>query len=169
MLRVLELFAGLKVKVYDDGKIETLDHKAIRKNGRIDNRKGRILKPALDKYGYHRVTFSYNGKRKSYSVHRLVATAFIPNPENKPTVNHKNGIKTDNSIENLEWATQSEQKRHSINNHLCDNNIEALAEHNAKVSREVVFGGVRYPSIRVASRLSGWSQSTIAKKGSFVC
>lgn len=169
MVKVLELFGDVKVKVHSDGSIETVNHKTIRKNGRIDNRRGKILKPGVDKYGYHRVVLSYNGKRKTYLVHRLVAQVFIPNPKNKPTVNHKNGIKTDNRVENLEWATQSEQKQHSIKNHLCDRNIKALSEHNINVSRKVIFDGVEYPSIRAASRLSGWSQSTIARKGEFVC
>lgn len=169
MIKVLELFAGLGIKVHSDGRIETFDHETIRENGRVDNRRGRFIKPALDKYGYYRATFSHNGQRKTYQVHRLVAKAFIPNPESKPTVNHKNGIKTDNRVENLEWATQSEQKRHSIKNHLCDRNIKALADHNSKVSKKVIFEGVKYPSIRAASRISGWSQKTIIKRGDFVC
>lgn len=168
-LKVLELFAGLEVEVYPDGRIKTLDHKLIRKNGRVDNRKGKFVKPGLDRDGYHYVVFSHKGRRKTYRVHRLVAKAFIPNLENKPTVNHINGVKTDNRVENLEWATQSEQKRHSIKNHLCDKNIKALAKHNASVSRKVIFEGIEYPSVRAASRLSGWSQSTVTKKGVFVC
>lgn len=167
MLRVLELFAGLKIKVYDDGTIESFSHDSKRSNGRVDNRKGKIIKPGLDKYGYYRVTFSHKGQRKSYYVHRLVAQTFIPNPENKPTVNHKNGIKTDNRLENLEWSTQKEQKRHSIDNHLCDKNIKALADHNVKVSRKVRFMGVVYSSIREASRLSGFHKAPLREKEIF--
>ena|SRR3990167_3830110 len=64
--------------------------------------------------GYARITLSKLAKSKRYSVHRLVAIAFIPNPENKPAVNHINGIKTDNRIENLGWVTNSENEMHSF-------------------------------------------------------
>ena len=87
-LKVLELFDDLKIKVSDDGKIYTLDHSYLRKNGRLDNRKGKQLRPSVDKYGYERVVLTKNGIRKTYSVHKLVALAFIPNPENKTTINH---------------------------------------------------------------------------------
>lgn len=60
--------------------------------------------------GYLRVYLSKNGKRKHHKVHRLVAQAFIPNPDNKPQVNHIDGNKKNNSITNLEWVTDTENK-----------------------------------------------------------
>lgn len=68
--------------------------------------------------GYWRVGLSKNKKQTKYLLHRLIAIAFIPNTENKPFINHKNGIKTDNKIENLEWCTASENMQHAHNNNL---------------------------------------------------
>ena len=72
-----------------------------------------ILKPILGKRGYHTVSLQLNKKIKRTTIHRLIAIHFIPNPENKPHINHKNGVKTDNRIENLEWCTNQENIQHS--------------------------------------------------------
>lgn len=76
---------------------------------------GRIKKLKQDKLksGYLMVSLCNNGKIKKHLVHRLVAQTFIPNPENKKEINHKNGIKTDNKVDNLEWSTRSENVLHT--------------------------------------------------------
>lgn len=72
--------------------------------------------------GYPRVSLWNNGKGKHFFIHRLVAEAFIPNPDNKPHINHINGIKTDYSINNLEWCTPKENIEHSIRTGLAGTN-----------------------------------------------
>ncbi len=74
---------------------------------------GKVFKHKIDKDGYPHVGLRTNKIKKYPPIHRLVATAFIPNPENKKTVNHKNGIKTDNRVVNLEWATHQENTAHA--------------------------------------------------------
>lgn len=71
-----------------------------------------LLKPT-DVSGYKKVSLSKNNSPKNFYVHRLVAIAFIPNPENKPHINHINGLKLDNRVENLEWVTAKENINHS--------------------------------------------------------
>ena len=119
-IKILELFDGLKINVSDDGKIYTIDHTNLRKNGRVDNRKGKQLKPSIDKYGYEKVTLTQNGKRKTFTVHKLVAMTYLPNPKNKTTINHIDGNKRNNNVTNLEWATEKENQIHKWKNGLAN-------------------------------------------------
>ena len=78
----------------------------------VNTKTGKALHQYKSEYGYLRVALCENGKQKRVFVHRLVAMKYIPNPHNLPQVNHKNGIKTDNRVENLEWCTASENQQH---------------------------------------------------------
>ncbi|MBR2399517.1 MAG: HNH endonuclease [Alistipes sp.] len=84
------------------------------KDGRKRYYPPHIVKTRPDKNGYPLVSIRNNGKHNHFKIHRLVASTFIPNPSNKREVNHINGIKSDNRVENLEWVTSSENKLHAI-------------------------------------------------------
>lgn len=94
------------------GKVRSIDRYVPIFNGRRFS-KGKIKDFKYDKDGYCIVHLYKNQKCNSSYVHRLVAKAFIPNPENKPQVNHIDGIKTNNKSENLEWCTGLENSQHS--------------------------------------------------------
>lgn len=77
--------------------------------------KNMIMKQHSSKDGYKNIGLILNGKTSDHRVHRIVASAFVPNPDNKPFINHKDGNKSNNNYDNLEWCTQKENVKHSIN------------------------------------------------------
>lgn len=97
-------FEGL-YKVSNMGNVKTVEHDIVYSNGSVHRMTEHMMKPKGDSYGYHIVCLTKNNRKHYLKVHRLVAKAFIDNPDDLPCVNHKNEIKNDNRVENLEWCT----------------------------------------------------------------
>lgn len=134
------------------------------------NTGGFFLKPIYHHTGYQIVSLLKNGKRKQYRVHTLVARTFISNPKNLPQINHKNGIKTDNRVENLEWCTGSHNMRHAFATGLA---IAVRGEHssNAKLKnkdilkiRELRIKGLKLDEIAKMFNISFQHVSDIVRR-----
>lgn len=95
------------------GRVKSCDRYTPKKNGRMRHEKEK-LRALIDVHGYLYCELWINNTHKRYAIHRLVAGAFIPNPENKPEVNHKDGNKKNNVVDNLEWVTYSENNLHAF-------------------------------------------------------
>lgn len=136
--------------------IQGYEQYEVSSEGRIRNKKtGKILKPAKHSTGYLQVMLCKNGKVKNFLVHRLVAIHFIPNPHNKPTVNHIDENKENNNVSNLEWATMKEQLYHGTR---TERQAKAISKKVYCVELDQTFD-----SIREAERLTGVAHQNISK------
>jgi hypothetical protein len=95
------------------GRFKSLDRRIVRSDGQYRKYKSVIIAYHPDKDDYFTYTIHLSNNPIYVKIHRLVATAFIPNPLNKPEVNHKNGNKRDNRAKNLEWVTEEEHREHT--------------------------------------------------------
>lgn len=106
----------------------------------------KLLGTKINRTGYKEVALSKNNKTKTYLLHRLIATHFIENPHNYKCVNHKNGMKTDNRIENLEWCTVSQNTQHAYVHNL--GNFKNIANAGIKKMNE----GKAYTTIKLIDK-----------------
>lgn len=117
------------------GMIEVSNLGNMRSNLR---KQGSPLKSCADKKGYRRLRVTIEREKLSFKVHREVAKAFIPNPNNLPQVNHIDGNKSNNAASNLEWVTGLQNANHAIKNGLWRNNLVGIIENNNSRKRKII-------------------------------
>jgi hypothetical protein len=149
-------------QVSNYGNVKSIDRFVPSKYGKTRRVKGVKLKQRSDKDGYLYVNLKKNQKGRSSRVHRLVCEAFHDNHDNKPQVNHINGVKNDNNSENLEWVTMSENRQHAYDIGLQNGESRRGVKNNfAKLSNEDV--------LKIRSMYSGDLRGVKDKKGRLTC
>lgn len=138
-----------------------------RDDGVIIGKRGVPMVGGTDKCGYQYVVLSENGRSKYHAVHRLIAETFIPNPGNLPCINHKDGNKQNNAVDNLEWCTKSENTRHSYRNGLQSRvtnqhgTYKVLNDKDFDIIRDLHHRGATDSEI---AKEIGCSRSAVSKK-----
>lgn len=118
------------------------------------------MKPYINKHnGYVYIFLMKDNKSKNFRLHRLVAEAFIPNPENKLQVNHKDGNKLNNNINNLEWCNQSENEKHAYNKGLANNDNQKIKVLQYDLNNNLIR---KYDSLLEASKQTNIGISSIS-------
>lgn len=132
----------------------------------------KILGTKINRLGYKEVALTKNGKTKTLLLHRLIALHFIDNPKNYPCVNHKNGIKTDNRLENLEWCTRSQNTKHAYENNLghfrefANAGIEAMNKYTQYISVKLIAPNgkeLSFPNTKEAAKYLGTNNDEITR------
>lgn len=144
-------------EVSNTGLVRSIDRKVCGKNGINITKYGNIINPHIIKHGYLRVGLSKDNKRKNFLVHRLVAEAFIPNPNKYPYINHKDENTSNNNVSNIEWCNQSYNMRYS-------NVAERVAKIRRKAVRQYTLNGefvAEYKSVTEASKATNTAMLSI--------
>lgn len=145
--------------INQSGEVLSLERQVKTKGGSFRTIPQHYLTWQLTHDGYLFVKLTKNKIKTCIKVHRLVAMAFIPNPENKPQVNHKDGNKTNNTICNLEWVTGKENMEHAVSNKL-NNCGRGEKQGHAKATNDIVLKMREFGN-------AGWTHQAIADKFNF--
>lgn len=158
-------YAGI-YQVSNLGRVKSLSRLVYRKNGQIAKIKGRILSHGTDRYGYHIVVLC-NGKKETKTVHRIVAMAFIENAYNLPEIDHKDGNRGNNKVENLRWVTRKENANNPISKLRYSQTAKKIRNYEVlmRAVKQIRDGKViaEYKSMREAERQTKISHSSIKK------
>ena len=150
-------------QVSNNGRIKSLSRKIVRKNGQFAKVKETILKPGTDRYGYSFVVLCNDRVKRTTAIHRLVAAAFIPNPDNLPEIDHIDGDRANNHADNLRWVTVKENQNNPITKSKW---IGRKAKpHHEKAIEQIKNGIVVnvFVSIQEAARKGNFSATAICK------
>lgn len=145
------------------GRVRSVDRIVSHWRGGKQLKKGKMLKPYTDKHGYKHVTLSKDRKGKCVQVHRLVAFAFIPNPNNLKEVNHIDENPSNNCVDNLEWCTKQYNINYGTRNERMLQNRSGIRK--SKPVLQYTFNGefvAEYPSLMEAYRQTGISFANIS-------
>lgn len=153
------------------GRVRSKDHVVKTRTNGTRIQYGRVLKGSVSIKGYLRVALSSDCVKFNASVHRLVAISFIQNPENKPQVNHINGVKSDNRVDNLEWCTNSENQIHAVKNKLIKHNLGdkhhmSKLTNNEVIEARALFNSKKLKNTELAKKynVSATAMSNILRK-----
>lgn len=147
------------------GNVRRLDGYIKHNKGGLKKWQGKILKPVLRNTGYYFVSLCENGKRKDFPLHKLVATAFIPNPNNYPCIDHIDTIRTNNAVTNLRWVTHKMNQNNPIT--LVNMSKSQINDPNrSKKINQYTTDGVLvkcWPSLMEIGRVLNYSCNSISK------
>ena len=136
-------------EVSDLGRVKSLWHG-----------KEKILKPGKNNFGYLQVVLYKDGHEKTVKIHRLVAEAFIPNAQGLDTVNHKDEVKTNNTVSNLEWMSQKDNNNYGTRNKRITESLSKQVQMFDKSTGELL---ATFPSLMEAERVTGIAHQNISK------
>ena len=142
-------------QVSNQGRIRSLDRIVEHPTNGAREINGELRKLKIHQSGYYHLGLTKDGKTKYRLVHRMVAQAFIPNPETKPQVNHIDGVKKNNNVSNLEWATHKENTMHAVKNKLIKTK---LSEKDVlEIRRRYNEGGVATKKLAEEYSVTHWA------------
>lgn len=151
------------------GRIRSKTRKINCANGATRTIKGKIINPQKQNSGYLTVGLWKNNICHTTLIHRLVAQAFIPNPDSLPDVNHKDGNKHNNELSNLEWCTKTENMLHAVRTGIMDNQRKIVGQNNIKIKSKPVLQFSldgkfiqEFSSVNEVCRLFGYKQGAIS-------
>lgn len=159
-------FYGKFYQISNQGNVRSISRKSYTKTNVLKRTKGKELSKTKKKNGYLTVMFCLKNKKKRFYIHRLVAITFIPNPKNKPQVNHIDCNKENNNYWNLEWNTKIENTKHAILNNLIkkgeNSNSSKLNNNKVLAIRRLYRINPNFNKYKLAKKL-GIKDTTIHK------